>query len=191
MRQGYLHAARDYPDTGRTSLANCAARATSRTPTLEWRLWRPARDWGGRHRPGSAQGRRRYQQLLTKRNRALMSQRCWRRLGTGAGHESGKPPRLRLLLTRYTGPVFLPGMTLQFECAGPFPLLMHSDGASNSLSRVAQRLSEVSGKRRKTEADIVELARREFHCSLYLDPAGLPTNGGLFGRFVSRAAESG
>ena len=66
-------------------------------------------------------------------------------------------------------------MPLQIECTGLSPLLMHSDRASDPLSREAQWLSEVSGKRRKTEADIVELARREFHCSLYLDPAGRPT----------------
>ena len=66
-------------------------------------------------------------------------------------------------------------MTFQIECTGISPLLMHSDRASDPLSKEAQWLSEISGKRRKTEADIVELARREFHCSLYLDTAGRPT----------------
>ena len=66
-------------------------------------------------------------------------------------------------------------MTLHIECTGISPLLMHSDRASDPLSREARWLSEVSGKRGKTEADLVELARREFHCSLYLDPAGRPT----------------
>ena len=66
-------------------------------------------------------------------------------------------------------------MTLTIECTGVSPLLMHSDRASDPLSEEAQWLSEISGKRQKTVADIVELARREFHCSLYLDPAGRPT----------------
>ena len=66
-------------------------------------------------------------------------------------------------------------MTLKIECTGVSPLLMHSDRASDPLSKEAQWLSEISGRRNKTEADIVELARREFHCSLYLDPAGRPT----------------
>ena len=66
-------------------------------------------------------------------------------------------------------------MSLKIECAGISPLLMHSDRASDPLSKEAQWLSEISGRRNKTEADIVELARREFHCSLYLDPAGRPT----------------
>ena len=66
-------------------------------------------------------------------------------------------------------------MTLQIECTGISPLLMHSDRASDPLSKEAQWLSEISGKRNKTNAEMVELARREFHCSLYLDPAGRPT----------------
>ena len=66
-------------------------------------------------------------------------------------------------------------MTFQIECIGISPLLMHSDRASDPLSKEAQWLSEISGKRGKTEADIIELARREFHCSLYLDAAGRPT----------------
>ena len=66
-------------------------------------------------------------------------------------------------------------MTLQIECTGISPLLMHSDRASDPLSKEAQWLSEISGKRNKTEAEIVELARREFHCSLYLEPSGRPT----------------
>ena len=66
-------------------------------------------------------------------------------------------------------------MTLRIECTGISPLLMHSDRASDPLSREAQWLSEISGKRNKTEADLVELARREFYRSLYLDPAGRPT----------------
>ncbi len=66
-------------------------------------------------------------------------------------------------------------MTLRIECTGVSPLLMHSDRASDPLSEEAQWLSEISGKRQKTVADVIELARREFHCSLYLDPAGRPT----------------
>ncbi len=66
-------------------------------------------------------------------------------------------------------------MTIEIECTGISPLLMHSDRASDPLSKEARWLSELAGKRRKTEADIVELARREFHSSLYLDAAGRPT----------------
>ena len=66
-------------------------------------------------------------------------------------------------------------MSLKIECTGVSPILMHSDRASDPLSKEAQWLSEISGKRNKTEADLVELARREYHCSLYLDPAGHPT----------------
>ena len=66
-------------------------------------------------------------------------------------------------------------MTLQIECKGVSPLLMNSDRAADPLSKEAQWLNELSGRRQKTETEIVELARRQFHCSLYLDPVGRPT----------------
>ena len=66
-------------------------------------------------------------------------------------------------------------MSIRIECKGVSPLLMHSDRSSDPLSRDARWLSEITGKRKKTETDIIELARREFHCSLYLDTAGRPT----------------
>lgn len=66
-------------------------------------------------------------------------------------------------------------MTLKIECTSLSPLLMRSGRASDPLSQEARWLSEVSGKRQKTEADIIELARREFHCSLHLDTTGRPT----------------
>ena len=52
---------------------------------------------------------------------------------------------------------------------------MHSDRASDPLSREARWLSELAGKRGKTEADLIELAGRRFHCPLCLDGAGRPT----------------
>lgn len=67
------------------------------------------------------------------------------------------------------------GVALKIECTGISPILMRADRASDPLSKEARWLSEVSAKRRKTEAEIVELARREFHCNLYLDPTGRPT----------------
>ena len=66
-------------------------------------------------------------------------------------------------------------MTLQIECPGISPLPMHSHRASDPLSREARRLSEPADRRGKTEADLIELARRQFHCSLYLDAAGRST----------------
>ena len=66
-------------------------------------------------------------------------------------------------------------MMIRIECKSLSPLLMHSDRASDPLSREAKWLSEISGKRQKTDSDIIELARREFHCSLYLDSSGRPT----------------
>lgn len=64
---------------------------------------------------------------------------------------------------------------ISIKCESLSPLLMHSDRSSDPLSDAAKWLSEISGRRGKTEADLRELARREFHCSLYLDPSGHPT----------------
>ena len=64
---------------------------------------------------------------------------------------------------------------ISIKCESLSPLLMNSDRSSDPLSADAKWLSEISGKRGKTEADLVELARRQFHCSLYLDPDGRPT----------------
>jgi len=66
-------------------------------------------------------------------------------------------------------------MTIKIACTGVSPLLMHADRASDPLSPDAQWLSEIAARRRKTEADVRELARREFHCSLYLDGDKRPT----------------
>ena len=66
-------------------------------------------------------------------------------------------------------------MTLRIECTGISRLPMHSDRASDPRSREARWLSELAGKRGKTEADLIELARRRFHCSPCLDAAGRPT----------------
>ena len=66
-------------------------------------------------------------------------------------------------------------MTVSIECTGRSPLLMNSDRAADPLSTEARWLNEIAGKRQKTEADMVELARRQFLCSLYLDVAGRPT----------------
>ena len=49
---------------------------------------------------------------------------------------------------------------------------MHPDRAPGSPSKEARRLSEIAGKRNETEAELVELARRELHRSFHPDVAG-------------------
>ena len=57
--------------------------------------------------------------------------------------------------------------TINIKLNGISPMLMHSDRASDPLSTDAQWLSEIAKKRQKSEDDIMELARREWHCSMY------------------------
>lgn len=58
---------------------------------------------------------------------------------------------------------------LTIDIEGVAPLLMHSARLSDPLDPAAQAVAKVSGKRRKTEDDLRELARLEHAGSLYLD----------------------
>lgn len=49
------------------------------------------------------------------------------------------------------------------------PLIMHSGVLANPLNPYAKAMKKISSKRDKTEADFEELARLEWHGSLYLE----------------------
>jgi hypothetical protein len=49
------------------------------------------------------------------------------------------------------------------------PLIMHNGELANPMSRVAKAMKEISGKRKKTDADFEALARLEFEGGLYWD----------------------
>lgn len=53
------------------------------------------------------------------------------------------------------------------KLTGESPLLMHSDRSSDPLSPDARWLSEIAKKRSKSDDEVAELARREWHCSIY------------------------
>ena len=53
------------------------------------------------------------------------------------------------------------------KLTGESPLLMHSDRSSDPLSSDARWLSEIAKKRTKSDDEVAELARREWHCSIY------------------------
>ena len=59
--------------------------------------------------------------------------------------------------------------TIIIKLEGKTPLLMASDRASDPLSNDAQWLSQISAKRKKTNEDFAELARREFLVALYTE----------------------
>lgn len=58
--------------------------------------------------------------------------------------------------------------TLRFKITGEAPLLMHSGQLADPLNRWAKAIKQITGKRKKTEADHEELARLEWYGSLYL-----------------------
>lgn len=58
--------------------------------------------------------------------------------------------------------------SLTFKIVGASPLLMHNGQLADPLNSFSRKMKEVSGKRMKTDADFEELARLEWHGSLYL-----------------------
>jgi hypothetical protein len=58
---------------------------------------------------------------------------------------------------------------LNFRITGVSPLVMHSSRLSDPLDPLAREIRNISGKRRKTEADFEEITRLEWFGSLYLD----------------------
>lgn len=58
------------------------------------------------------------------------------------------------------------------EIIGLAPLIMHNGQTADPLNRYAKAMKEVSGKRKKTEADYAEMSRIEYIAGLYMDEAG-------------------
>jgi hypothetical protein len=63
---------------------------------------------------------------------------------------------------------------LKFTIHGIVPMLLHNGQLADPLNEHAKALKEVSGKRKKTDADHAEMARIEWHGSLYLDDKQRP-----------------
>ena len=58
---------------------------------------------------------------------------------------------------------------LHFTITGDAPLLMHNGRLASQDDPYARAMKEISGKRKKTDADYEEMARLEFLGGLYLD----------------------
>jgi len=58
--------------------------------------------------------------------------------------------------------------TIQTKWTGIAPLRMHNPRLANPLDTFAKAIKEISGKRKKVDADIEEMAHLEFLGSLYL-----------------------
>lgn len=57
---------------------------------------------------------------------------------------------------------------------GVAPLILHNARLSDPLDEWTMKVAEISGKRKKTVADLKEMARREWYGSMYLDTKGSP-----------------
>lgn len=57
---------------------------------------------------------------------------------------------------------------LTFKIAGVSPLLMHNGSLADPMNPIARQMKQISSKKSKTDADLEELARLEWHGSLYL-----------------------
>jgi len=64
--------------------------------------------------------------------------------------------------------------TVRFHITGIAPLIMHNGRLADPLDEATKALASVTGKRKKTDADIEEIARLEFMGSLYLNDKGEP-----------------
>jgi hypothetical protein len=57
---------------------------------------------------------------------------------------------------------------LNFKITGAAPLLMHNGQLADPLCEISKQLRKITSKRDKTDADREEMARLEWHGSLYL-----------------------
>lgn len=58
---------------------------------------------------------------------------------------------------------------IQFEIRGTTPLMMHSERLANPFDPLTREIKAVTGKRKKTEDDLLEIARLEWLGGLYHD----------------------
>jgi hypothetical protein len=58
--------------------------------------------------------------------------------------------------------------SLTFKITGMSPLLMHNGQTADPLNPHSLSIAEITSKRKKTEADHLEIAKREFFAGLYL-----------------------
>jgi hypothetical protein len=77
---------------------------------------------------------------------------------------------------------------LRFRITSVSPLVMHNSRLSNPLDRFARQIKSISAKRKKTEADIEEMARLEWFGSLYLSKGEPCLPGEMLEACITRGA---
>jgi hypothetical protein len=60
-------------------------------------------------------------------------------------------------------------LTMGIHIKGTTPTIMHNSRLANPVDPVTQAIKEISGKRKKTDTDLIEMSRLEFLGGLYLN----------------------
>lgn len=63
-------------------------------------------------------------------------------------------------------------MEIVLWAKGMTPLVMHNERLQDALDPLTQEIAKISGKRKKAEADLLDIARMEFEGGLYLNGHG-------------------
>jgi len=61
---------------------------------------------------------------------------------------------------------------MQFRLTGDAPMIQHNGQTADPLNKFSKALKAISGKRKKTDSDLEELARLEFLAGLYMGSNG-------------------
>lgn len=61
---------------------------------------------------------------------------------------------------------------MQFRLTGDAPMIQHNGQTADPLNRFSKAMKAISGKRKKTDSDLEELARLEFLAGLYMSETG-------------------
>jgi hypothetical protein len=77
---------------------------------------------------------------------------------------------------------------MDVQIKGIAPLLLHNGDMADPLNPLAQEMKKVSGKRNKTIADHEELARLEWHASLYQKDGKICVPGVMLDKAIIEAA---
>ena len=81
--------------------------------------------------------------------------------------------------------------TIQFRITGASPLLMHDDKTANPLNEYTKKMKALTSKRKKTDDDLLEIAKIEWEASLYYTPnKGYFIKGDCFAASFLEAAKS-
>lgn len=62
--------------------------------------------------------------------------------------------------------------SVKYQLTGVAPLLMHNGQTADPLNRFSKMLKAITSKRSKTDADLMEMARIEFHAGIYTSSDG-------------------